>query len=180
MGNNQYATHPAGISHVRIPIADRRLLQSGQFTKAIPAETFIKEYAQQRYGLSEDEAQTFLNYFLLPQELVRHGKDAKGKPIEQVIQECEELKSNFNKIVPRKLGGEFEHYRLMLDLRINYLQYKEVEFTYESSRYDVSQASGLATQLKKIIGEAGKLDKRFIKLNKELSKTRTSGRDQRH
>ena len=37
----------------------------------------------------------------------------------------------------------------MLDLRINYLQYKEVEFTYESSRYDVSQASGLATQLKK-------------------------------
>lgn len=37
----------------------------------------------------------------------------------------------------------------MLDLRINYLQYKEVEFTYESSGYDVSQASGLATQLKK-------------------------------
>ena len=54
-------------------------------SEAIHAETFIKEYAQQRYGLSEDEAQTFLNYFLLPQELVRHGKDAKGKPIEQVI-----------------------------------------------------------------------------------------------
>lgn len=65
-----------------------------------------------------------------------------------MIQECEELKSSFNKIVPRKQGGEFEHYRLMLDLRINYLQYKEVEFTYESSKYDVSQASGLATQLK--------------------------------
>ena len=141
-------------------------------SEAIHAETFIKEYAQQRYGLSEDEAQIFLTYFLLPQELVRHGKDAKGKPIEQVIQECEELKSHFNKIIPRKQGGEFEHYRLMLDLRINYLQYKEVEFTYESSGYDVSQASGLATQLKKIIGEAGKLDKRFIKLNKDYLKPR--------
>ena len=122
--------------------------------------------------MAEDEAQIFLTYFLLPQELVRHGKDAKGKPIEQVIQECEELKSHFNKIIPRKQGGEFEHYRLMLDLRINYLQYKEVEFTYESSGYDVSQASGLATQLKKIIGEAGKLDKRFIKLNKDYLKPR--------
>ncbi|MFR5757834.1 MAG: hypothetical protein ACLUE2_05270 [Bacteroides cellulosilyticus] len=130
-------------------------------------------------GCRRTKRKPFSTISCFPKELVRHGKDAKGKPIEQVIQECEELKSNFNKIVPRKLGGEFEHYRLMLDLRINYLQYKEVEFTYESSRYDVSQASGLATQLKKIIGEAGKLDKRFIKLNKDYLKPRTSGRDQR-
>ena len=83
-------------------------------------------------GCRKTKRKPFSTISYFPQELVRHGKDAKGKPIEQVIQECEELKSSFNKIVPRKQGGEFEHYRLMLDLRINYLQYKEVEFTYES------------------------------------------------
>ena len=65
----------------------------------------------------------------------------------------------------------------MLDLRINYLQYKEVEFTYESSRYDVSQASGLATQ-QKIIGEP-ETGQTFHQTQQRLSETRTSGRDQR-
>ncbi|MFR5757835.1 MAG: hypothetical protein ACLUE2_05275 [Bacteroides cellulosilyticus] len=41
-GNNQYATHPAGISYVRIPIADRRLLQSGQFIKSDSCRNFHK------------------------------------------------------------------------------------------------------------------------------------------
>ena len=36
----QYATHPAGISHVRIPIADRRLLQSGQFIRSDSCRIF--------------------------------------------------------------------------------------------------------------------------------------------
>ena len=59
----------------------------------------------------------------------------------------------------------------MLDLRINYLSYKEIEFIYNSNSYDMTQASELAQRLNKIISEADKLDKRFVHINKGYLKS---------
>lgn len=42
----------------------------------------------------------------------------------------------------------------MLDLRINYLQFKEVEAAYESNNYEISQSGNLAERLKVIIADA--------------------------
>ena len=102
--------------------------------------------------------------------MVRNGKDAKGTDITQVIESNKEFKNKFDKLSPRQHSGEFEHYRLMLDLRINYLCYKEIEFIYNSENYDITQAAGLAQRLNKIMSEADKLDKRFINLNKSYLK----------
>lgn len=144
--------------------------QAANSKEALSSRDFILSYAHQRYGFSKEEAQVFLDYFLLPQELVRNGKDAKGTTMAQVIENCKELKKKFDKLSPQQYSSEFEHYRLMLDLRINYLNYKEVEFIYNSENYDVTQAAGLAQRLNKIISEADKLDKRFIYLNKDYLK----------
>lgn len=144
--------------------------QAANSKKALNSQEFILSYAHQRYGLSNEEAHIFLNYFLLPQELVRNGKDAKGTDITQVIESNKEFKNKFDKLSPRQHSGEFEHYRLMLDLRINYLCYKEIEFIYNSENYDITQAAGLAQRLNKIMSEADKLDKRFINLNKSYLK----------
>lgn len=138
--------------------------------KTINPEEFIKSYAQERYGLTAEEVPVFLDYFLLPQETVRQGEDAKGQPITQVLQECENLKSNFSRLSPKMHKEEFKHYRLMLDLRINYLQYKKLEFDYESATYDSSQAETVLKNLKTIISESEKLNIRFIELNKDYLK----------
>lgn len=138
--------------------------------EALNPQDFILSYAQQRYGLSDKEAQTFLCYFSLPQELVRKGKDTKGTDIAEVIKSCKDMKTKFDKLSPRQNACEFEHYRLMLDLRINYLCYKEIEFIYNSSAYDITQAEKLTQRLYQIMTEAGKLDKRFMDMNKDYLK----------
>lgn len=138
--------------------------------EALNPQEFILSYAHQRYGLTKEEAPIFLDYFSLPQELVRNGKDAKGLPVAQVIQDCKTLKSKFDKLSPRQHTGEFDHYRLMLDLRINYLSYKEVEFIYNSPDYDITQAASLLQRLHRIIAESDELDKRFINLNNSYLK----------
>lgn len=134
--------------------------------EALDPPNFILEYAHQRYGLSEGESQIFLSYFLLPQELVSKGKDTKGAEIALVLKDSKELKNKFDKLSPRQHANEFEHYRLMLDLRINYLSYKKIEFIYNSSEYDIVRAAELLKDLNGIRGEAKKLDERFIRHNK--------------
>lgn len=138
--------------------------------KALNPQDFILSYAQNHYGFNKEESQTLLDYFSLPQELVRNGKDAKGMPIEEVIKECKALKSKFDKLSPQQHVGEFEHYRLMLDLRINYLSYKEIEFIYNSPDYDITQATSLLQRLHRIIAESDSLDNRFTHLNKNYLK----------
>lgn len=139
--------------------------------EALNSRDFILSYAQQRYRLSNEESQIFLDYFSLPQELVRNGKDTKGTAIGQVISSNKQFRNKFNKLSPRQHSNEFEHYRLMLDLRINYLGYKEIEFIYNSNSYDITQAAELAQRLNKIISEADKLDKRFVHINKGYLKS---------
>ncbi|MFR6033302.1 MAG: hypothetical protein ACLUKN_09095 [Bacilli bacterium] len=63
-----------------------------------------------------------------------------------------------------------EHYRLMLDLRINYLKYKEIEFEYDSPNYDSSKAGILKERLESIISESDELGLRFESINKTYLK----------
>ncbi|WP_298044288.1 family 20 glycosylhydrolase [uncultured Bacteroides sp.] len=145
--------------------------QAANSDKILNPHDFILSYAQQRYGFSNKEAQTFLRYFSFPQELVRKGKDTKGTDITEIIKNSKEVKNKFDKISPRQNINEFEHYRLMLDLRINYLRYKEIEFIFNSSTYDVTQAEKLLQRLYQIITEAEDLDNRFIDMNKNYLKS---------
>ena len=144
--------------------------QAADSPEPIHPETFIKNYAQERYGLSAKEASIFLHYFQMPQETIQQGKDTKGQPIATLIEECEKLKKDFSRLAPRTHTEEFEHYCLMLDLRINYLQFKEVEAAYESNNYEISQSGNLAERLKVIIADAKKLNQRFTTINRNYLK----------
>ena len=106
----------------------------------------------------------------MPQETIQQGKDTKGQPIATLIEECEKLKKDFSRLAPRTHTEEFEHYCLMLDLRINYLQFKEVEAAYESNNYEISQSGNLAERLKVIIADAKKLNQRFTTINRNYLK----------
>lgn len=131
---------------------------------------FIAGYAEERYGLSAAGSKILLEYFSMPQETVGNGKDAKGKPVGEVIEECRSLKTKMDKLAPRYNKEEFEHFRFMLDLRIHYLAFKEIESCYQSDRYTAEQAPDLIKRLKVLFKEAALLDKRFIRMNKTYLK----------
>src|SRR5206468_2527559 len=69
---------------------------------------------------------------------------------------------------PLKNKEEFEQYRLMTDIRINYLQYEAIEAHANEPRFTVAGVPAILTELKKVIDDEADLDKRFNSLNKDV------------
>lgn len=134
----------------------------------LDAEAFVADYAQRTYGFSPEQADVLWKYFCMPQNSVRGrtGKDDTGVPIEELLDGCREMKVKLAGLSPKKNKKEFAHYVLMLDLRINYLEYKQVDYLYQSNGFDRTQAAKLAGMLRPVVRDADKLSSRFIKLNK--------------
>ena len=67
---------------------------------------------------------------------------------------------------PPKNKEEFEHYRLMADIRMLYLTYQKIEAEVNDSSFSNSKVPSILAQLKKLLSDAKLIDQRFISLNK--------------
>lgn len=144
-------------------------------SEPLNSREFVIKYAQKQYGLDKAGGELLWEYFTLPQEIItRWGKDMKETPVTTVLEKSMQLKEKFGKLNPKKNKEEFEHYKLMLDLRINHVAFKKIEHIYESPAYHRNQASQLLQELESIINEANELDERFIELNKNYLKENQS------
>lgn len=135
-------------------------------------ETFVREYASERFGFGDSEASVLWDYFCMPQETVssRTGMDAAGRPVAEVLDEAREMGRRLQSLKPESAREEMEHLRLMLDIRINYLEYKVVETKYESVSYCRDMAGELIRDLERICAEGRELDRRFTELNMDYLK----------
>ena len=131
-------------------------------------EAFVYAYSKEKYGFDESSCKVIWDYFAMPQEQVtaRNGKDVKGRPIKDVLADAYAMRERLNTLKPSANKVEIEHYKLMLDIRINYLEFKQCESEFESPKYEISQSAALAERMAKICKEGKKIDKRFEKLNK--------------
>lgn len=136
--------------------------------EAIDPEAFVYEYAAKMYGFDKESCKVLWDYFTMPQEqvLARKAKDVKGRPIVDVLEETYGMRERLNGLKPSANKLEIEHFKLMLDIRINYLEFKLCESEYESDEYELSHRVELAERLEKICREGRKIDKRIAKLNK--------------
>ena len=131
-------------------------------------ESFILDYARKMYGFGEEDSRTLLDYFMMPQDIVssRSGKASDGRDIDVVLQECRQMRSRMASLRPKANRKEIAHFKLMLDIRINYLEYKSCESRFEAPSYADSQRKSLALLMKKNCAEGRKLDRRFARLNR--------------
>lgn len=137
----------------------------------LDADKFILNYAQERFGVPKTEAYKLLNYMKMPQEMMgRYGKDKKGVAIEDIVEQAVALREEFATFKPKQNKDEYKHLCLMLDIRINYLRYKEVESTYDSKSYKNEDAPTLFATIKDIYKESKGLEKRFVAMNREYLK----------
>ena len=135
-------------------------------------KAFVYDYAKEKFGFDETSCKTLWDYFTMPQEQVsvRTGKDTKGRLITDVLADAYSMRDRLYALKPSANKVEIEHFKLMLDIRINYLEFKQCETELESKKYEISQRAGLAERLAKICKEGKKIDKRFEKLNKNYLK----------
>lgn len=132
--------------------------------EGLDVPNFIRSYARTRYLLGEADAETFLDYFLLPQEPLVQGKESHGVPADSLARRCELLRERFARLTPRQGKEDFRHYRLMLDLRLNYLRYKAVESGFNTPDLAPSDLPTLCKRLQQVVKDSEKADKRFVRL----------------
>ena len=129
-------------------------------------DDFVPEYLEKHFGLNAGDAGLLAEYFSLPQNAVT-GKKYSAEAISGELSEALRVRDMLGKVRPRANKKDYAQLRLMMDIRSNYLEYKTVEFGYESGSLGRSETAG---KLKGLLKESSRLQKKFIRLNKNALK----------
>ena len=137
-------------------------------TEPLDPKGFVYGYAKEKFGFDDASCQILWDYFTMPQEqiIIRKGTDNAGRQVKDVLADAYVMRDRLATLKPSDNKVEIEHFKLMLDIRINYLEFKQCECEFESKDYEISQRPALAERMAKICKEGQKIDKRFEKLNK--------------
>ena len=127
-------------------------------------EKFVLEYAQERFGLTEEEGEKLWEFLSVRPELIKNGKPTASESISEIRNTYNEAREKLYQLNPKKNIKEFAHFKLMADLRIHYLKFKEIESKYNSEEFERKDSPKLLKQLDELLTEATELNKRFSEL----------------
>lgn len=155
-------TYP--LSGFRILIAS--YAEALRTSEPLDPEAFVVRYAADRFGLTGAEGKLLWEILTIPPELIVNGKPATSASIAEMRVPVEEALVKMKSLKPQYNKNEFEHFRLMLDIRDHYLRFKEAEARFNSADFSEDDKDGLAADLKELIRETKELDRRFARLQK--------------
>lgn len=127
---------------------------------------FVPDYLEKHFGLKSDDARMLADYFALPQNTVT-GKRFSDEAISSEQSGTLRVKDMLGNVHPRANKKDYAHLKLMIDIRSNYLEFKSVECGYESGSLGRPET---ARKLKGLLKESSRLQKKFIRLNKNALK----------
>lgn len=137
-----------------------------QNNSPIQPKKFVLNYAKNHFGLNEEDSQVLSEFLFSKPELIINGKPTESKNVNEILIYFGKIRNNLAVLKPEKNIKEFNHFKLMADLRIHYLHFQNVVEQYNSESFRIDDTTILVTKLDKIIEEADELNKRFIALNK--------------
>ena len=131
---------------------------------------FITSYCKEKYGFNGHQADSFWRALTAAPYEVEQGKVlAKDSlSLENLMDSQINAASILSRLVPLKNKDEFEQYRLMTAIRIQYLAYEQIESRVNSAMFSKEQIPEMIKALKQLILNAGVLDRRFIDLNRSF------------
>ncbi len=119
-------------------------------SQPIDPENFVVDYAQKRYGLSKPDGIKLWDYFKHTQVQLINGVPENKEPVQQIADEFRKIKNHVYQLKPTKHKEEFEHYRLMADIREFYLSVMELESmtdSYQGGTQALEKLRGRLNQL---------------------------------
>jgi hypothetical protein len=126
----------------------------------IDPQDFVKEYAAERFGLSPHDGDKLWQALTLDATLIQPGMDVG--PINRKAQKSKRLLAAIH---PNRHENEFEHLRLMADLREYHMRFKRLESEIQSPQFSSAQIRQKTRMLEKLLKESITLDQRFMELN---------------
>lgn len=133
--------------------------------KPLDSRQYILDYGQEHFNMTVEESGILYKILFTPQNMVLSGRDTEGKSVLILKEEAINIQKKLNSLRPKANEKEFEHLRLMFDLRLQYLTFKEIESRYQSRSFDRSKVNALMTDLCKLGAQIEENNKRFIALN---------------
>jgi len=127
-------------------------------------DSFIEKYAIENYGLSKADAIKFKETLRVKAFEINQGKVVgEEKSFRELLDSAKQVSDILHALKPSKKKLEFGHYRLMADIRLQYLSYMKIELAVNSIDFRVDMIPGLLRELKALNTKA--IDRQFIKLN---------------
>lgn len=133
--------------------------------EAIDPQKFALQYGKERFGLTETEAMKLWDFLSYKPELVSNGKPLWSKDVAEMKSTYEAVRKEILELNPIKNEKEFAHFKLMADLRMHYLDFKQIESRYNSEGFSQEMAAPLIDEMKEVLAQAKLLSARFSELN---------------
>ena len=148
------------------PLVGSRLLlaayaESLTQEEPIMTEEFVRRYAAHRFGLTPKEGAKLWQALTLDATPIQPGVD-----VESIHAKAQKARRLLAGLDPQRHVGEFEHLRLMADLREFHSRFKKLEAEIQSPRLSSAQLTQKSRALERLIRESHVLDARFITANK--------------
>ncbi|MFD2599430.1 family 20 glycosylhydrolase [Sphingobacterium corticis] len=154
------------------PISGFSLLTNAFFTavnqsESLDIEEFSTDYAQKRYGLDENNASAFYRALISAPYEVNQGKVSKaGMSLPTLIDSAHHTLQTFENLPVKSNKQEFAHYKLMANIRYNYLVCIAVENELNQVAFKQADAANALAKLKRL--NVKEVDKEFKALQSDL------------
>lgn len=131
---------------------------------------FVYKYAEDQFGLDKAGASSFWEALKTSPYEIQQGEVISPTPmsIPQLLGSCTMAQQKLYALKPLKNQQEFEHFKLMADIRVYYLTYQLIEKQVNQATFNESQKSAVIGKLKQLLTGSKSLDERFAKLNKDF------------
>jgi hexosaminidase len=131
---------------------------------------FVTQYCKAQYGFNAEESGMFWKALnTTPYEIV-HGivKSPQPLTVKQLLDSTQAAARVLYELHPTKNLEEFEHYRLMEDIRVHYLEFHNILHIVNSPSFTNDEVPGILMELKNMMVNEQTLNKKFIELNKNV------------
>jgi hexosaminidase len=142
-------------------------IQSLGESAPLKIEDFIINYGVNQYGFTKGQATKFSQALRTAPYEVSDGIVQSPSRIslesltDSIIWASKELKA----LTPTKNKEEFEHYRLMADIRVQYLGFLNIEKKVNSESFSREEIPIVLKRLRLLLNNANPISQRFIELN---------------
>jgi len=129
---------------------------------------YIENYCYKEFGFSKEQSVKFWKAVTVtPYELNQGTVEATSPLTIANIRDSTQVASRtFYSLTPSKNLPEFEQFKLMTDIRLQYLSFEAIYKIANEENFTVRDIPGILVKLKQLLDNAKKLDGRFITLNK--------------
>lgn len=131
---------------------------------------FVYNYGQNQFGFDRAEAISFWEALKTAPYEIQQGEVKSPTPlsVKQLLDSGTIARQKLYALKPTKNQQEFEHFKLMADIRVYYLTYQAIEKEVNQASFDEARKAEVIAALKQLLATSKSLDERFEQLNKDF------------